>query len=169
MSQIDAPSYLTWDGDSANGVLPRRPSVVDAGGDQKRDDVEFPPDPLEHPTAPGWNQKAKQITAIARVTPACKLAVGFDAGDPFISHAPAPSQNVARSTFSVTDNGDGDTTIEWPAGTFPAHSCPPTGLTFYSTSTSVVAGHLEQVTNGIRVRTFIGGVSADVAFAVEIN
>lgn len=169
MSQIDAPAYLTWDGDSANGVPPRRPSVVDAGGDQKQDDSAYPPDPIEHPTAPGWNQKAKQIPALARVAPVCKLGVGFNSGAPFVSHCASPGTNVFTSTFTVTDNGTGDTTITWPAGTFPASVCPPTGLTLVSSSTSVSAAHVEQVTNGIRVRTFLGGSAADVPFTIEIN
>jgi hypothetical protein len=38
-----------------------------------------------------------------------------------------------------------------------------------SSSTSVVAGHLEEITNGIRVRTFVGGTPTDIPWTVDIN
>jgi hypothetical protein len=150
-------------------VVTRRPSVDDAGGDQKVDDAAYPPDPKEHATAAGWNQQSMQIAAMAKVVGACKLEVRFNAGVPFLQRVSAPGNNVLLETFTVTDNGTGDTTITWPAYTFPEHICSPTGLTLFSNSTSVVAGHVEEVTDGIRVRTFVAGVASNVPFTITIN
>lgn len=170
MSEFDAPAFLTWDGDPANAIVPRRPSVEDAGGDQKLDAINvLPPDPIEHATAAQWNQQSKQIAALARVAESCKLEIRFSSGAPFVQNAPSPGTLIALSTFTVVDNGTGDTSITWPAETFPPHACSPTGLTMISSSTSVVAGHLQEITNGIRVRTFVAGTPTDVPWTVDIN
>lgn len=164
---MSAAEHLTWD---ANGSeVPRRPSTDDMGGDQKVDDIEYPPIEPEHFTAGGWNQKAKQIPAICRVTASCKLEVRFNAGVPFVARATSPGTQININTFTVTDNGAGDVTIEWPADTFPAFVCSPTGLTLLSNSAGVVTGHVEEVTNGIRVRTFAAGVATDVAWTITLN
>ncbi len=166
---MPAAEFTTWNGDPDNDEAPRRPSTDDLGGDQKEDDAEFPPDDVEHFTAAGWNQIVQQIAAMARVAAACKVELRFDSGDPYIARATAPSDNVSADTFTVTDEGAGVTLIEWPAETFPAHQCSPTGLTLFSSSTSVVTGHLEEVTNGVRVRTHVAGVATDVVCTFEIN
>jgi hypothetical protein len=164
---MPAAKHLTWDAFASE--LPRRPSTDDMGGDNKVDDEEAPPDDVEHFTADGWNQKAKQIPAIAKTVASCKLEVRFATGAPYVARASAPGSNVALATFTPTDNGVGDTTIVWPADTFPPHVCSPTGLTLLSSSTSVVAGHVEEVANGVRVRTFVGGSAADVPWTLAIN
>ena len=163
-----APEFLTWDGND-DDELPRRPSTDDLGGDQKVNDDEKPPDDVEHFTASGWNQKVKQISAVAKVAASCKLEVRFDGGVPYVARATSPKSSLPLATFTVTDNGTGDTSIVWPANTFPAHGCSPTGLTLLSSSTSVVAGHVEEITNGIRVRTFVGGAATDVPWTLTIN
>lgn len=164
---MTAPSFLTWEG--GDDEDPRRPSTDDLGGDQKEDDAEFPPDPVEHFTAAGWNQLVKQVAALAKVAPACKLEVRFNAGAPYVARVTAPSGDVAADTFTVTDDGTGITTIEWPANTFPPHQLSPSGLTFLSSLTTRVEGHVEEVTNGVTVYTFSNGAAADIAFTLEIN
>ena len=166
-----AADFLTWDGDSGNGINPRRPSTDDVGGDNKQDDPEYPPDPDEHFTADGWNQKAKQIPALAKVAAACKLRVRFTAGAPAILQATGPRSTVAPGIFTVTDNGVGDTSITWAANYFPAHVCSPTGFTFIgsATPTTAFSHQVEEITNGIRVRTFDGSTPTDLDFALEIN
>jgi hypothetical protein len=166
---MSAPEYLTWEGDSEDDVAPRRPSTDDVGGDAKEDDAEFPPDDVVHFTSAGWNQKAKQIPAIAKVAAACKLEVRITAGAPAVSRVSSPSSLVEPATFTPTDEGTGDTSVEWPEDTFPPHVCSPTGLTFLSSSASSVTGHVEEIANGIRVRTFIAGVAADVDWTITIN
>lgn len=162
-----AAEHLTWN--SVSGEAPRRPSTDDLGGDEKQDDQEYPPDEVEHPTAAGWNQKVRQIAALARVASACKIELRFDAGTPFIARVTAPGTDIDVGTFEVIDDGDGVTTIEWPANAFPPHTLSPTGLTVFSDSSDPCSGHLEEITNGVRVRTFENGVAADlmVTFSIE--
>ena len=164
---MTAPSFLTWDG--GDGEDPRRPSTDDLGGDQKEDDAEFPPDPVEHLTADGWNQVVKQLAALSRVASACKLEVRFNSGTPYVARVTAPGSNVEVATFTVTDNGTGVTTITWPANTFPPHQLSPSGLTLLSSLTTRVEGHVEDVANGVKVYTFSNGTAADIAFTLEIN
>jgi hypothetical protein len=166
-----APSFLTFDGGTgdAGPELPRRPSTDDLGGDDKQDNNENPPDDVEHFTAGGWNQIVKVLSALARTAAACKIEVRFSGGAPVIQRVSALGSAITTATFTPTDNGMGDTTITWPADTFPPHVCSPTGLTLFSSSTNVVDGHVEEVTNGIRVRTKSGGAAADIPFTIEIN
>lgn len=168
---MSGPNWNTWEGGVGDegAALPRRPSIDDLGGDQKQDNNEYPPDDVEHFTSRGWNQLVKQVRALSKVTPACKLEVRFNAGVPYVARFSSPSSIVKQDTFTVTDNGTGDTTITWPPNTFPEHVCSPTGLTPLSSATAVVDGHVEEVANGIRVRMRSGGSPADVPWTIEIN
>jgi hypothetical protein len=162
-----AAEHNTWDG--SGDEAPRRPSTEDLGGDEKQDDLENPPDDVEHPTAAGWNQKVKQIAAIARVASSCKFELRFNAGAPYLARVAAPGSNITVATFDVTDEGPGITTIEWEADTFPPHELSPTGLTVFSDSSARCEGHLEEITNGVRVRTFTNGTAADLTCTFAVN
>lgn len=168
---MPAPSFNTWEGGTGDDgpELPRRPSTDDLGGDAKQDNTKYPPDDVEHFTAAGWNQKVKQLEAMARVVPACVLEVRFNAGAPYVARCSAASRNVSISTFGTpTDNGTGDTTIAWPANTFPPAVLSPSGLTLLVTTSADRAGDVEEVANGIRVRTKAGGVATDIPFTIQI-
>ncbi len=168
---MSAPAFSTWEGGtgSSGTELPRRPSTDDLGGDAKQDNNEAPPDDVEHFTAAGWNQKVKQLAAIARVVPACVLEIRFSGGAPYVARFSAASGNVTLATFGTpTDNGTGDTSVFWPANTFPPAVLSPSGLTLLSSSTAVLDGHVEEVANGIRVRTKSAGSATDIPFTVCI-
>jgi hypothetical protein len=168
-----APEYFVLDGGvnpDGSTSLPRRPSTDDLGGDTKEDDDELPPDDVTMPTAAGHNQSAKVIAGLARVAAACKVEIDFTAGVPYVKGCSAFGSLVTKATFGTpADNGNGDTTLSWPADTFPPAEISPNGLTLYSNSTQVVAGHVELLTNGIRVRTFVNGVAANVPWSIHIN
>lgn len=167
-----APDYLVFDGGTnPDGTVssPRRPSTDDLGGAEKLDDDEFPPDPVEMPDAGGHNQTTKVVSRIAGMTAAAKLEVRFASGAPYVNRADGLGTAIDPDTFTPTDNGTGDTTIEWPADTFPPEVVSPNGLTLYSSSTNPVTGHVEEVTNGVRVRTFVNGVAADVDWSLNLN
>lgn len=166
---MTTPTYLTWDGDPANGVTPRRPSTDDLGGDEKLDDDEYPPDEREHPTADGWNSKVKNGAAVGRVMPGCLVDVDFSAGAPFIARVSAASTLVVVGSFTVTNNGDGDTTIEWNQDLFPPEVCRPSALTLYGSGATALTGHIERLPTGVRVRTFDAGTLTDIPFAFHIN
>lgn len=163
------PKFLTWDGDPENNIPPRRPSTDDVGGADKEDDLEFPPDPQLHPTADGWNQKALQIPAMARVTASLKLELRYDGTSPYLARVTGPRSSLAPDQFTVDEVSEGVVEVTWPANFLPPHQCAPTGLTLLSDSTSPTAGHVMEITNGIRVRTFEAGSVARVPFAIAIN
>ncbi len=168
---MGAPDFLTFDGGTGDDgpELPRRPSTDDLGGDAKQDNNENPPDDVEHFTAAGWNQLVKVAAALSKTAPVCKLEVRFSGSTPYVARAPALSSNVTLSTFTVTDNGLGDTTVTWPANTFPPTACSPTGLTLLVTTSAVRACDVEEVTNGIRVRTKAAGAGADIPWTIDLN
>lgn len=170
------PDFCVFDGGTGDEgtELPRRPSTDDLGGDEKLDDAEFPPDPVEHPTAAGHNQLVKVTAGLAKTAAACKLEVDFNSGVPFVKAASALSSLVSLATFGTpTDNGTGDTTVTWPANTFPPETVSPNGLTLYSSATQPTAGQVEKVTNGIRVRTFLWNGSAwalsNIPWSINLN
>lgn len=165
-----APSYLTWDGDPPNSVVPRRPSTDDVGGDAKVDDANYPPDEDEDPTAAGWNQKAKQIPALAKSAAVAVLYVKFTAGDPVIQQASGPGAAVVPALFTPTDNADGDTTIAWPADSFPTSVCAPAGFTLIGSAapTTGFSHRIEVLTNSIRVRTWDGTTPTDMDFTLML-
>lgn len=168
---MPAPDFLTFDGGTGDdGIeLPRRPSTDDLGGDAKRDNNEFPPDDVEHFTAAGWNQLVKVVEALSKTAAVCKLEVRFTGSTPYVARATALSRNVRIATFTVTDNGIGDTTVTWPANTFPPSACSPTGLTLLVTTSADRGFDVEEVANGIRVRTKAGGAATDIAWTIAIN
>lgn len=163
-----APDFLTWTGDGGENT-PRRPSTDDLGGDDKQDDAEYPPDDVQMPTAAAWNQLVKQAAALAQCVPACVLEVRFSGGAPFIARVTSPNPAIVAATFDVTDEGTGDTTIEWDANTFPPAPVSPSGLTVLSDTTTAVSAVVEEVANGIRVRTMDDGSPADLAFTIHLN
>jgi hypothetical protein len=168
-----APQYLVFDGgtDLDGGTsLPRRPSTDDLGGDTKLDESPEPPDDITMPTAAGHNQIVKVTAAVAKTAASCKLEIDFSGSTPFVAAAAGMGSTIIPSTFGIpTDNGVGDTSVTWPANTFPPFTISPNGLTLYSSSTQVVAGHVQKITNGIRVRTFVNGAAADVPWSINLN
>lgn len=166
-----APQFSTWDGGTGDSgtELPRRPSTDDLGGDAKQDNHEAPPDDVEHFTAAGWNQLVKQVAALARVAASSKIELRFTGSTPFVSRVTSPRSDVTIATFTLTDNGAGDTSVVWPADTFPPTACSPTGLTLISSSTAVLDGHVEEIANGIRVRTKSAGAATDIPWTIEVS
>lgn len=164
-----AALHLTWDGDPANDVLPRRPSTDDLGGDEKVDDIDFPPDDTEHPTAAGWNQLVRQVAALARGVASLKFEVQYEGNTPFLARLSGPRSALAAEQFSIIEVSPGVVDVNWPANFFPPHQCAPTGLTLLSDSSSLRSGQVFEIPNGVRVRTFQSGSPGRVAFSLTIN
>lgn len=168
---MSAPEYNTWQGDPGNGIVPRRPSTDDMGGDDLQDDQEKPPVEGEMATAAAWDQIVKQIASLARTAHSCGIEVKITAGTPAVTRAWAPNPSIVPATFTPLDNGPGDTSVTWPPNTFPESNGPPTGLTILSNSTATtsIRFHVEEIANGIRVRTSINGAAADLDWSINLN
>lgn len=121
-----AAEVLTWDRAAADGGA-YRATITDLG------DATLENDPGEPPPTDGTelyddmcNQWAKQIAAVNRTMDGVKFTIAFDGGGaPFIDRVQAAGTLIDASTFTLTDNGNGDTTVAWDAGDFPALTCDP--------------------------------------------
>lgn len=152
---------LTWDESP-----PRRPGIDDVGGGQKVNGVPAP-DPVRMLTAEDCNQTAAQIAAMGRVVGVCKISVRFSGGTPVLYKFSAPGSDVETATFTITDNGTGDTSITWPANTFPTLVVEAEAFVNGATPAMIAA---ESITNGVRVRTKSdAGVANDIAFTCTVN
>jgi len=72
------------------------------------------------------NQALKLIEAAWRMLPVCSIEIHFASGAPFIFKLQAARGDATPGMFTVMDNGNGDTTITWPAGAFPVAASSPT-------------------------------------------
>jgi len=143
---------------------PRRPGLDDVGGGQKVNDGGTP-DPVRDPTAEDANQTALQLVALGKVMPVALLSVA-NSGAPALDRQSCAPTAPSLLTFTVTDNGVGDTSITWPAGTFPAPVAKPRAYVTGATPALIAA---EAITNGVRVRTRdAAGAPVDVPFDVDV-
>ena len=156
----DAPAQLTWDISP-----PRRPSLSDVGNATLIDHASEPPSKATMPYADQLNQWAKQVERLAAMTAGVGLSVTFSAGVPSVSQFIAMRTTTVIGNFTVTDNGTGDTTITWPANTFPPSALGPAPALNDTTVGGGITASL--VANGVRVITWTGAATpADRPFTV---
>lgn len=148
---------------------PRRPTEEDFGGTEQEDDALFPPNPKLHPTADGWKGHTRMLAAAWRMLPVCRLPITFSGSAPAKGVPQAGDPDITSTTFTLADNGPGDTTITWPADTFPASTMPPQAFVNDPAHGSWLQPTCEPVTNGVRVKTKNGaGVLTDIHFTISI-
>ena len=148
-------------------VPPRRPSLEDVGGAALSDDAMNPPIPPKMPYAAQLNQWALQIQRQGALMPIAIFSVRFAAGAPVLdSFACAPTAPIT-ATFTLTDNGAGNTTITWPAGTFPTAIVKPS-VTITEDIAALTPIALN-VSNGVQVKTRnAASALTDMAFLVLV-
>lgn len=158
---LTAPNDLTWD-----ITPPRRPSLQDCGEALHENDTAYPPTGPIEPYAEELNQWAKQISRMGGVVPAAILYVTFAGGNPGVTQFVAMPTGVTLSTFTLTDNGPGDTSITWPAGTFPTSVMWPSATIADDTAHIICA---LRISNGVRVKTRnLAGGSEDSDFVAMV-
>ena len=160
------PLTLTWDLASGDGG-PARPSLEAMGEASLVDDEDFLPVAPTMPTSAMLNQWQRQLAAQGKVVPALIVSVRFSAGTPSVYKFSAPSGNLVLGSLTITDNGDGDTTVAWPTNMLPVSVAEPMG-TINGTSSGMIS--VETVSAlSVRVRTWnASGVAADRAFTVHV-
>lgn len=162
-----AVEYDPYVGDGA-GTPPHLPSVEDLGGDSKINDPSEPPDPETMPDARDANVVHRVASAHGRVTAAMALSVSFSGGTPSVYAVTFKNNTLDSGDLTVTDNGVGDTSIEWDADVFPVHGVRPYGLTLNEIN-AVERTAAVSITNGVRVYTRDGaGTGVDTAFTVMV-
>jgi len=161
---------LTFDDDP-----PQRAGLTELGGGAKENSVEFPPDPVKHPTAQDFNQASRQLEAINRVMPLAILWIRIVAGMPSIYQLQAAGSTVVPGSFTVTDVGDGETLISWKTGTGVGTPALPAAVGVKASKTDDI--DIDRIrailtTSGsdpaARVRTFLGAIATDCNFCLEI-
>lgn len=145
---------------------PRRPGIDDVGGGAKQDDIFFPPDPVEMPTAADDNQHQNLLVRYGAVVPLAVVTVHFTAGTPSVFKVTSVKTAVVPGTFTVTDGGVGITTLAWAANTFPAAVADHYA---FATGGAIATATAEILTNSVKVRTGnSAGAAADIPFVVHI-
>lgn len=162
-----ASSTLTYD--LAN---PRRPSLDDDfHGAAKENHPKFPPNPITMMVAEEVNQTYKLAVALARMTPHARIFVTFTAGVASIALVQAMGTNVSAASFTLVENGVGDTSLRWaPLGVLPARAGGPKAFLTQNADATIAPEYTVEGAslNAVRVRTRVGGVLTDVNFCVEI-
>jgi hypothetical protein len=172
---MSAAVRLTFDPVIVEGVVTEaatRPSMEDLGGGVLRDDSSNPPSKDgSMPYADQLNQWAKQLFGLGKMEPSARMSVAFLAGDPFIAKLTTPSGILTADDFTVTDNGVGLTTISWAAGKLPPVECDPGyWLRDDSVVSAVLSANLRVISaTSVQMRTYSGGVLADVRFTLAIH
>ncbi len=146
---------------------PRRPALDDVGGAALIDNALRPPRGSTMPTAAQLNQWALQIQRFGGIVPVALLSVRFTAGVPSLdSFACLPTAPIT-ATFTVTDTATGNTTITWPANTFPSALVKP--MVTITEDIAALAPIALLVTNGVQVKTRnAASALTDMAFTVAL-
>lgn len=163
----DIITYNPWHGDPANAIAPHRPSLAQLGGGAYQDEQDNPPDLDTMPSAAMENANEKTLAGVARTCVVARFSIRFVAGAPVIGDLICADDTLLAGDFTVTDNGNGDTSITWPAGTFPTMAVQPCGLVL--NEWGAVFPSAEAIANGVRVKTLNSlGVGADTKFTVSL-
>lgn len=143
-------------------TLPRRPGINDLGDEVENDPV-FAPKP-GMPSAEMFNMLRGLAVALGGLIPVAGLSVRFSGGAPLVDlYFDVRTSHV---TPTLVDNGNGDTSITWPANTFPAPALRHGGMLNDDAARSITVA---PITNGVRVKTRTAADSgADCAFTVLI-
>ncbi len=170
----------TWE--ITTGAGARRPSLDDLGGAQWEDDLtDPPPQDGKHLYANAVRQLWKQVHAVAKMAPLARMTIDFDTGSPFIDILQAPSGILsaggalgAGGSFTLVDNGVGDTTIRWELGVLPTTGCDPMiTVNHDSTGTFSVEVHKEAAPPagyvGYQVRTKLNAGALDMRFTIAFH
>jgi hypothetical protein len=148
----------------------RRPSLADLGGAAKQDDARYPPDPTTMATAQNWNQFARFMEGAGKLIPFAAITVQISGGTPSVASVQSMRSTLTTASFAITDNGTGDTTIDWSAipTSFPPSNRAPKA--YLVGDGSFLEPTCDTTTaNTVRVRTRDNtNTLVDVGFVVEI-
>ena len=145
---------------------PRLPVLDDLNGGTITNDTEFTPN-VGDPNALGMNQSDRQIVALANVAPAMHIEVHFASGTPSIYGLWGLPTTMSAGSFTVVDNGAGDTSVTHTGGLLP-------GLRWSATADQVDDTEIDRlrvvpITNGWRVKSKLGTVGTDCNFVLHVS
>jgi hypothetical protein len=154
--------------------LSHRPAIEELGGGAFQDDPINPPNVALHPSAGMFNQAAKQVVALARMSPLLKIQVEFFSGAPKITQLVCVNPALTVATFTslgglVMAYGTGDTQIQFLAGNpFPVISMQPNGLTIIE-DVEIDRARIIPSGAGWRIKTKLGAAGVNAAFVFQVT
>lgn len=161
------PEDLTWDLAAGDGG-PQRPTLAYMGEASLVDDSDYPPVAPTMPTSLMLNQWQRQLAAQGKVVGALGISVRFSGGTPSVYKFTTPGDSMVLGDITVTDNGDGDTTLSWPANMLPVSVLEPS-VTYNGSTTGTAPTAAMATATSVRVYTFnASGVAADRDFTVWV-
>lgn len=166
----DPAGPLPWDLTPTDGG-PRRASLEDMGGATVEDEAPFP-DEATMIHAGMMNRLQRLVAAHDKAVIAIGISVHFAAGAPVITQVTGPATAAVVGTFTVVDNGVGDTTIKWAVDAFPPSVIGPMASLNDLTLGNGIACALGTFGGlpGVRVKTWNGSnAAADVDFTVVVR
>jgi len=148
-------------------TIPHRPGESDLLNGTKTNAT--PVVPPHMPAAEEFTQFARQLEQLAKMSPIIRISIAFSGSTPSINSVVCVRNDILSANFTVTDNGVGDTSITWPASTFPASNTQPMATLNGGAVGAHAAPDVVAISNGVRVRTFdVDTSAADVPFTVEV-
>lgn len=168
---MTASPTFTWHGTPSEPA--RRPSLAELGGDAMEDDVTDPPEyDGTMLYAAQMNERGRAIRGANATCPSAVLYIRFNAGAPLVDDVITVDDALATGDFVLTDNGDGDTTIEWLTYKLPPLSVRPA----VSLSEDVEIDRVRAYTvaasaadkTAVRVKTKLGATGTNCAVVVTI-
>jgi len=162
-------NYDPYTGDGVS-IDPHLPSTDNLGGTLKEDEGPVP-DPQSMPCANDQNTVNYCVAAQGRTSPSMVISIDFNSGDPYVYGLTTTNSGLDSGDISLTDNGNGDTSIEWPASSFPVvNGVLPHGLTMNDSSIVIERTYADPIANGVRVKTQNGsGTGLDCMFTLTIQ
>lgn len=119
-------NYCVLDGDPANGVLPRNPTVDDMGGAAFVDDDVYPPKETEQVTSGDINQMEKLLVRACRMTPAASFWVRKTGANAELLGFKSQSDSLEVTDVVVAGSGTDVFSIRIPSGRVRQGAVPPT-------------------------------------------
>lgn len=146
---------------------PRRGSLQDFGGATVEDEDPLP-DKATMLYADLCNGLQRAVAAHEKAVMTLGISVTFSGGAPVVSQVTGGPAAAIIDTITPDDNGTGDTTLSWPAGTFAASILGPMPALNDGTVGGGITAAL--VANGVRVKTWTGAsTAADRPFTVILH
>lgn len=146
---------------------PRRGSLQDFGGATIENEDPLP-DEATMPCADMLNGLQRAAAAHEKAVFSVGISVTFDgSGAPVVSQVTGPSEAAILTTITPHDDGTGNTSLTWPANTFPASILGPTVT--LNEDVAALAPVALLIANGVRVKTRNdAGVLTNIAFTVIV-